>query len=141
MPAKLQYFDARTASLSDVVTAVRADGACVVVGAMSPESCDAIRNELAPFLALSARGTEAFGGLNTRRTTGLVGRSRTFGKEMVLNKWLLAAAGDQLLPFCDRFRVMATQAIDIGVGCRRAKGVGRVSRSVPSMRAKCELSR
>lgn len=113
---QLQYFDARTAQLSSVLQAVRDDGAVVVVNAISAADCDAILSELDPFLKLAARGTEGFGGLNTRRTTGLIGRSRTFGEKCVLNKWLVSVAEDQLLPFCDRIRVMATQSINIGVG-------------------------
>ncbi len=115
MSPKLQYFDARTASVASVVQAVRDDGAVVVLNAVAPAACDAVLEELAPFLKLAARGADEFIGVNTRRTTGLIGRSRTFGKEFVLNKFLLGVCEDQLLPFADRFRVMATQSIEIGV--------------------------
>ncbi|KAI9019088.1 hypothetical protein DFJ74DRAFT_708285 [Hyaloraphidium curvatum] len=115
-PLPLQYFDGRTASVEEVNRAIREDGAAVVTHAVAPATCDAVLAELRPFLDASARGTDPFSGLNTRRTTGLIGRSRTFGEQFALNRFMLAAAGDTLLPYCDRFRVMATQAIHIGPG-------------------------
>ncbi|KAI9015527.1 hypothetical protein DFJ74DRAFT_680490 [Hyaloraphidium curvatum] len=114
MPAKLQYLDARACSKEDVVRAIREDGACVVTNLISAEAADRIVSEMTPFIERTTKGNDDFAGMNTTRTGALAARSPTFNKEVLVNPFLLAAAEDNLLPWCKRFHVMATQVIRIG---------------------------
>jgi ectoine hydroxylase-related dioxygenase (phytanoyl-CoA dioxygenase family) len=105
MPAKLQYFDARTCASADVIRAIRDDGACVVTNLITAAEADAIVAEMRPYIERTTKGNDNFAGLNTTRTGALAARSPTFNRGVLLNRIFLDAADDVLLPWCKRYQV------------------------------------
>ncbi|KAI9034617.1 hypothetical protein DFJ74DRAFT_763202 [Hyaloraphidium curvatum] len=116
MAPKLQYFDARTASVAEVVKAIEDDGAAVVTNLIAPEVADRIVAEMTPFMEKSGLGRDNFAGTNTVRTGALVARSKTFRENVMLNPFLIGASEKVLLPWCERFQFMVAQVIKIGPG-------------------------
>lgn len=103
----LTHFPA-SASSQDVVTALKADGACIIDELAPAEVMDRIAAEMEPYLERTpARSTERL----TRRTGSLIARSKAV-RELVLNELILEIAGTVL----DKSKVIqlsATQIISV----------------------------
>ncbi|KAI9012459.1 hypothetical protein DFJ74DRAFT_710445 [Hyaloraphidium curvatum] len=110
----VQRLDGRTAPLSAVLAALRDDGCVIVEHAIAPEDADAIAAEMAPHIARASRGGDAFAGRNTVRCGALAARSPAFNRSVLVNKVLLGAADEHLLPNCKRYALHDTQVIKIG---------------------------
>ena len=101
-----------TARPSDVVAALRRDGAVIVDRVVAPAVLDRAREELAPWLEATPFGPDRFAGRRTRRTGGLVARSPTC-RELVMHPLVLDATRD-LLEGATSFQLHLTQVIAIG---------------------------
>jgi ectoine hydroxylase-related dioxygenase (phytanoyl-CoA dioxygenase family) len=88
------------------------DGACIVDRVTPPERMDRLREELAPFLEATPMGRDEFAGRNTRRTGGLIGRSK-IARELVEHPLVLAAT-KEVLHRARSFQLHLTQVIAIG---------------------------
>jgi len=66
------------------------DGSCVVDCVATPARMDQLREELAPFIEATPTGRDEFAGHNTRRTGGLIGRSK-IARELIEHPLVLGA--------------------------------------------------
>ena len=98
----------------EVRAILKDDGAVIVDNRVAPEAMDAIADELAPYLAATPAGPDAFSGFNTRRTGGLVARS-PLARDLIMDPLVLASAA-RLLEHATTFQLHLTQAIAIGPG-------------------------
>jgi hypothetical protein len=103
-----------SASGAEVAEAIARDGAVIVDDVVAPSVMDDVRSELAPWLDATPCGPDEFSGRNTRRTGGLVARSRTC-RELVTHPLVLGAA-HELLKDGTSFQLHLTQVIAIGPG-------------------------
>ena len=102
------------ASAPQVADVVAADGA-VIVDHLAPVALmDRIGEELAPWLAATPTGPDAFSGSRTRRTGALIARSPA-SRELVLHPLSLGVTG-LVLERASNFQLHLTQAIAIGAG-------------------------
>ena len=97
-----------------VIELLARDGCCVVDRVASPEVLASLQRELAPWLEATPCGTDGFSGRNTRRTGGLVARSRT-ARELVQHPLVLDAVKG-VLQGATNFQIHLTQVIAIGPG-------------------------
>src|SRR5689334_20988406 len=79
-----------TASGADVAAVLARDGCAIVDRLVPPSLLDRARAELEPYLAATPVGQDAFSGRRTRRTGGLVARSRTC-RDLVVHPLVLDA--------------------------------------------------
>jgi ectoine hydroxylase-related dioxygenase (phytanoyl-CoA dioxygenase family) len=103
-----------SASPDDINTALTDDGACVVDHLASPEIMDAVAAELRPFTDATPFGPDDFSGRRTRRTGGLIARSKTC-RDLVMHPTVLGGVG-KLLSHATSFQLHLTQIISIGAG-------------------------
>ena len=102
------------ASATQVADVVAADGA-VIVDHLAPTALmDRIGEELAPWLAATPTGLDAFSGSKTRRTGALIARSPA-SRDLVLHPLSLGVTG-LVLEHASNFQLHLTQAIAIGAG-------------------------
>ena len=102
------------ASATQVADIVAADGA-VIVDHLAPVALmDRIGEELAPRLAATPTGPDAFSGSKTRRTGALIARSPA-SRNLVLHPLSLGVTG-LVLEHASNFQLHLTQAIAIGAG-------------------------
>ena len=99
---ELQRFDANSAiSWDDVWGAIDADGAAIVEGFIAPELLARLNEEFAPLAAAHHAGSTTegfwteFHGENTKRVTGLAGRSPAWCELMCDERY--GAMGDHFL--------------------------------------------
>jgi len=102
------------AAAERVAAALARDGCCVVDRLVAPEVMDRLQGELAPHLARTRPGADAFSGERTRRTGGLVARSAT-ARELLLHPLVLGAVR-AALAHSRNFQLHLTQVIAIGPG-------------------------
>ena len=81
-----------TASGDDIHAALSEDGACVVDQVATPEIMDQVAEELRPFTDATAFGPDNFSGRRTKRTGGLIARSKTC-RELVMHPTVLGGVG------------------------------------------------
>ena len=92
-----------------------AEDAVVVVDDLADGAVlDAVDNELSPYVAATAVGSDDFAGHRTRRTGGLVARSAT-ARDLVMHPLALGTAGI-VLAAANSFQLHLTQVIAIGPG-------------------------
>jgi hypothetical protein len=103
------------APATEVAGALRDHGVAVVERLAPPELCDAVEAELAHHIAATPTGRDDFTGSNTRRTGGLLGRSRA-SAELIAHPLVLDVADEVLWPGKTTFQLHLTQAISIGPG-------------------------
>ena len=102
------------ASATQVADVVAADGA-VIVDHLAPVALmDRIGEELAPWLAATPTGPDAFSGSKTRRTGALIARAPA-SRDLVLHPLSLGVTG-LVLERASNFQLHLTQAIAIGAG-------------------------
>ena len=105
---------AASASAEDINAALGEDGACVVDHVAAPEIMDAVAEELRPFTDATPFGPDNFSGRRTRRTGGLIARSKTC-RDLVMHPTVLGGVG-KLLSHATSFQLHLTQIISIGAG-------------------------
>ncbi len=98
-----------------VAAAIRDHGVAVVERLAPPELCDLVDDELAPHIADTPTGRDEFTGADTRRTGGLLGRSRA-SAELIAHPLVLDVADAVLWDKKTAFQLHLTQAISIGPG-------------------------
>jgi ectoine hydroxylase-related dioxygenase (phytanoyl-CoA dioxygenase family) len=109
----IEHLD-RGAGAEPVVATLERDGCCVVDRLVEPERLAELRAELEPWLAATPCGSDDFSGRHTRRTGGLIARSRIV-RELVQHPLVLAAVKG-LLEGATTFQLHLTQMIAIGAG-------------------------
>lgn len=102
------------ATAGELTAALDDAGCCVVEGAASAETMDAIAAELAPFAPVASIGASDFEGHRTRRTGAPLPRSATF-RSIALDPAVIAA-GDHVLGHASTWRFSAAEYIEIGPG-------------------------
>ncbi|MFZ4517270.1 MAG: phytanoyl-CoA dioxygenase family protein [Microthrixaceae bacterium] len=110
----LPRFDA-DAPAEEVAAAVADHGVAVVERLAPPEVCDRVAAELAPWIAATPAGGDDFSGTATRRTGGLLGRSRS-SVDLVAHPTVLGVCERVLWPDRSTFQLHLTQAITLGPG-------------------------
>jgi ectoine hydroxylase-related dioxygenase (phytanoyl-CoA dioxygenase family) len=103
-----------SASPDDIHAALTTDGACVVDQVAAPEVMDQVAEELRPFTDATPFGPDDFSGRRTRRTGGLIARSKTC-RDLVMHPTVLGGVG-KLLSHATSFQLHLTQIISIGAG-------------------------
>jgi ectoine hydroxylase-related dioxygenase (phytanoyl-CoA dioxygenase family) len=118
-----------TATLEEVVAVLERDGCVIVRELLDNATVGALKAELAPYLQKTRCGggssdsaggfaetrTDAFLGFQTKRSSSLVAKSRTY-TSLVTHPLMLAVCDAILGPHCVKYQVSATQAIQIGPG-------------------------
>ena len=102
-----------TADVDEVADALRGHGVVIVDELLATEACDRIAAELAPAIETTPPGGDAFSGLSTRRTGGLLTKAPA-SAEMVAHPFVLAVTDAVLWPKKTTFQVHLTQSIAIG---------------------------
>ena len=103
-----------SASGDDIHAVLGADGAVVVDHVTTPEIMDQVAEELRPFTEATAFGPDDFSGRRTKRTGGLIARSKTC-RDLVMHPTVLGGVG-KLLDHATSFQLHLTQIISIGAG-------------------------
>jgi ectoine hydroxylase-related dioxygenase (phytanoyl-CoA dioxygenase family) len=109
----IQHFPAST-SPDEVAAALVQDGVAVVDRMVDPRLMDQVADELRPFIDATRSGPDDFSGRNTRRTGGLIARSKTC-RDLVMNPLVLDTTR-KLLSKAMSFQLHLTQVIAIGPG-------------------------
>ncbi len=103
-----------SATPDDVAAAIAEDGYAIVEHVVALAVLDRARAELEPFIEATPFGPDDFTGRRTRRTGGLVARSKTC-RELVMNPLVLGAVA-KVLAHVTTFQLHLTQVIAIGPG-------------------------
>ena len=106
---------ARTAAAADVAAAMLRDGCAVIEDLADPATMDALEGELAPHMAITPKGDGDIMGFETKRTAGLMGKSRAAGG-LATQPLVLDVVDAVLGAYCDRFQIMSTTTIAIEPG-------------------------
>jgi phytanoyl-CoA dioxygenase PhyH len=106
----VEHIDA-VAPASEVVEALRRDGAVIVRGLLPPDVVDAINGEVQPFVDRADPdmrhlnpGVQYFHA-QTRHVSGLAGKSPTFATEVMIHPLLLSTCDAILGPSCARYQL------------------------------------
>ncbi|MEO1192147.1 MAG: phytanoyl-CoA dioxygenase family protein [Pseudomonadota bacterium] len=113
--SRLQSVPAGTPT-EELLAILERDGAVVIERLLDPDTMDRIQAELDSYLARSSLGQGDFWGYKTKRTGGLVAKSRTFAEEVAPNPTVLAVMDHLLGPRCERYHLHVTQVCNIGPG-------------------------
>ena len=111
---ELAYFDA-DAEDEEILSALREDGACVLVDVMGENLKSRVSEELQPFIEATPTGRDDFTGRLTGRTGALVARSEA-SRELVMHPTLTGLAQQFLGPYTDKIQLHLTQIINIQPG-------------------------
>jgi ectoine hydroxylase-related dioxygenase (phytanoyl-CoA dioxygenase family) len=101
-----------TASGEEVAAALAAEGCAIVERAVAPALLDQARAELKPFLEATPAGQDEFSGHRTRRTGGLIARSKTC-RDLVMYPLVLDTCA-KVLGHVTAYQLHLTQVIAIG---------------------------
>ena len=111
----LEYFDP-DADTTDVVAALRRDGATIVRNQIAPDVTDAVLAELRePFDKVGKCDESDFNGYTTLRVSGILGISPT-SSELFAHPLVLVVADAILLDHCLNYRIGSMTAIEIHPG-------------------------
>ena len=111
---ELAYFDA-DAEDEEILSALREDGACVLVDVMGENLKSRVSEELQPFIEATPTGRDDFTGRLTGRTGALVARSEA-SRELVMHPTITGLAQQFLGPYTDKIQLHLTQVINIQPG-------------------------
>ena len=103
-----------SATGQEIADVLARDGGVIVDDLASDEQLDRFFAEMAPFHDATPMGGDDFTGRTTRRTGGLLARSKT-AQELVMHPSVLAAC-DVVLGHVTSYQLHLTQIIDIGPG-------------------------
>ena len=101
-----------SAEPNEVIAAFDADGCAVVEQLVSAHVCEAILEQLSPFMAATATGQDHISGLLTRRT-GAVPRRARASWELLRHGTVLAVAEHYLAPPGQRFHICTAVTSDL----------------------------
>lgn len=93
-------------------TKLRTDGYCIVPDAISADTVTRLGADLDPVFEATGRSEGPFYGSGTKRFGSLLRRSE-HAAAFVQNELVLGIVGEILSPWCDRFQLNLTQAIEI----------------------------
>lgn len=93
------------------------DGFCIIPDAVAAAKVEALSRDLDPVFAATPASVGAFYGSGTRRFGSLLKRS-THSADFVQHELILGIVQRALGPWCDRFQLNLTQAIEIAPGAR-----------------------
>jgi len=99
---------------TEVAAALGEHGCAIVERLVDPQRFDRVRSELQPYLDRTPLGPDGFSGRRTKRTGGLIARSRTC-RELVMHPLVLDTVG-VVLQHATTFQLHLTQVIAIGPG-------------------------
>jgi len=97
---------------AQVADALRREGCVVVESLVEPVVLDRVRSELQAYVDATAPGGDDFAGRNTRRTGGLVARSKTC-RGVIMHPLVLDSVGT-VLKHATSYQLHLTQVIAIG---------------------------
>jgi ectoine hydroxylase-related dioxygenase (phytanoyl-CoA dioxygenase family) len=97
---------------SEIVDAMRRDGACIVRDVLSGDALARLGADLSPWIERSQTGADDFTGRLTKRTGALIARCPEV-RPVVTHPLILEAANGLLRPYCERIQLHLTQTIDI----------------------------
>lgn len=103
-----------TAKPAEVAEILRRDACVVIDRLVEPAHMDRVAEEMRPYMEAVPCGLDAFAGAHTRRTGGLVARSKA-ARDLVMNPAVLGSVR-QVLKDATRFHLHLTQMIAIGPG-------------------------
>lgn len=109
MPLVHLSADAPVDEVSDVL---ERDGCVVIDRVLHRETIAQLRNEMAPYVEVAAKGQDEFEGLETKRTGMLVARSPK-AREIIMNSTVLEVAA-QALSHASSFQLHITEMIELG---------------------------
>ena len=102
-----------TASVSEVVAALRSSGAAIVTNAASSELMQIVAAELrSGFDECALEEQSAFDGVRTNRFNQVL-RASSGAAELIEHEWVVAVADEILLPHCANYTVGSMTAIEI----------------------------
>ena len=107
-------FDA-AATAQDVAAALREHGCAVIERLASPAACSAVVRELEPWVDATPTGSDAFSGVNTRRTGALLARSDA-AVDFIAHPTVLGVVDEVLWQRKTAYQLHLTQVITIGPG-------------------------
>ena len=97
------------------VATLRRDGWCVIRHALDASGLNALQADLEPVFAATPLCKGPFYGERTRRFGGLLARSLQ-AERLVMHPLVLDVVSKMLLPWCERYNLNLTQAIEIHPG-------------------------
>ncbi|MCZ6639994.1 MAG: phytanoyl-CoA dioxygenase family protein [Gammaproteobacteria bacterium] len=100
------------ASPADIHVLLKQDGCVVLDNVLSNDAIETILAEMKPHLNAAPMGADEFGGFNTRRTGGLIGRSPT-SHAVVMQPSVLGVV-DLALSHATNYQLHCTQIIEVG---------------------------
>ena len=125
MAAELQRMQA-DASPSDIVAALRRDGAVIVENLIGADTIARINDDVDPHVEAADPTMEHlnpaigfFFGQETRHVSGLPGKSRAFATDVMIHPTLMQVCDEVLLPNCARYQLNLGHLIDKGPGGKR----------------------
>ena len=98
---------------AEIVAALREFGAAIVERLVDESVCDAVHQEMQPYIDATPNGSDTFSGLRTTRTGALLARSQT-SQQMVAHPLVLEVADAFLWEKKTSFQLHLTQMIAIG---------------------------
>ena len=101
-----------TAGGAEIAEVMRRDGAVIVDDVADGATLDAFFGEMQPFVEATPTGADDFSGRSTRRTGGLLARSKT-AQDLVMHPTVIATC-DEFLSHATSYQLHLTQIIDIG---------------------------
>lgn len=101
--------------VDDILDIIDRDGAVIIDAILSPEETSTFAAELAPLLAVAAKGTDSFAGFSTTRVGALIARS-SICRRMATHPQLLKIADGMLGKFSPTVQLSLTQAVNIAPG-------------------------
>ena len=114
MTAKALTHLPASATAADIHDVLVRDGAVVVDDLGDPACINRMRSETAPYIEMTAFGSDDFAGRRTRRTGALIARSPA-SRELIQHPLVLDVTG-RLLDRATNFQLHLTQTIAIGPG-------------------------
>ena len=113
--AQLQSIS-RDTPADEAMAILERDGAVIYYRVVDDATMSRVRAELDSYLERSYKGEGEFWGYKTNRIAALVAKSRTFAEEVAPNPVILAVMDQLLGPYCERYQLHVTQAVNIGPG-------------------------
>lgn len=120
--ADLKRFESKEGA-DAIVSALREDGAVVVLDLLAPDLVGALNAEVTPHLEAADPGMKHlnpaiawFFGDRTRHVSGMPGKSRRFAVDVMCHPLLLEVCDRVLLPSCARYQLNLGHLIDRGPG-------------------------
>ena len=112
--ARMIYFEKDEATVEKIVRALRSNSCCIVKNLVSPKTMDKAAAELRPYLNKTPTGSGDFVGVQTKRTSSLIAKSKTIGEKLAIHPLILEVMDKMLLGRCHSYHLSPTQCVSIG---------------------------